>query len=220
MGKTARALILLISFFLLAACASVSPTPEGPPDEEAWMEHRRALLAMQSWTLDGRAALRTDDDGWTASLRWSQWADYMDFRLRGTFGIGTTRVRGSQDWMIIENNRGEVWETAFPEAELERLTGWQVPLGMLRWWMVGVPAPQGPAADKSIDAEGRLIHLEQLGWRVDYEDYSPVGESALPMPGRITVENEEVRLRIRIRDWSLSPTQPVPELELGRDVRE
>jgi len=207
METITRILSGLLLLLILGACAPMAPVPEGPPDEAAWQEHQRALMALQAWSLDGRVALRTEDDGWTASLRWSQWTDYMDFRLRGTFGIGTTRIRGSEDGMIIENSRGEVWETAHPEAELERQTGWRVPLGMLRWWMVGVPAPQGPAADKEIDALGRLIRLEQLGWEIHYEDYHEVAE--LTLPNRITVENESVRLRIRVRDWTVGDSQPL-----------
>ncbi|MCP1727360.1 outer membrane lipoprotein LolB [Natronospira proteinivora] len=207
MGTTTRVLSGLFVLLLLAGCARMAPVPEGPPDEAAWQEHQRALLALQAWSLDGRVALRSEDDGWTASLRWSQWTDYMDFRLRGTFGIGTTRIRGSEEGMIIENSRGDVWETAHPEVELERQTGWRVPLGMLRWWMVGMPAPQGPTADKEIDALGRLVQLEQLGWEIHYEDYGDVGE--LMLPHRITVENESVRLRIRVRDWTVGDSQPL-----------
>ncbi len=203
------ALVLLIG---LSACTRLPHLPDEPADEAAWQVHSEQLQRLQAWSLDGRVALRAPDDGWTASLQWSQWVDYMDFRLRGTFGIGTTRVRGSQDWMIIETSRGDVWETAHPEVELERLTGWRVPLAMLRWWMVGLPAPNEAPEERVVDGDGHLAYLEQGDWRVYYEDYAEYEGQMLP--GRITVENEEVRLRIRIRDWLLGEEEPSERFSL------
>lgn len=197
----------------LTACAPLPHLPDEAPDEAAWEAHRERLERLQAWSLDGRAALRAPDDGWTASLQWSQWVDYMDFRLRGSFGIGTTRVRGSQDWMVIETSRGEVWETAHPEVELERQTGWRVPLAMLRWWMVGLPAPEEEPEERIVDGSGHLAYLEQGGWSVYYEDYSEY--EGLMLPGRITVENDDLRLRIRIRDWLLGEAVPADRHSSG-----
>lgn len=211
-----RLITVLALIAVLAACTRAPHRPDEAPDEAARQLHRQQLERLQAWSLDGRVALRTPDDGWSASLQWSQWIDYMDFRLRGTFGIGTTRVRGNREWMIIENSRGEVWETANPEVELARQTGWRVPLAMLRWWMVGMPAPGEAAEERVVDGSGHLVYLEQGGWQVHYEEYSEY--EGLMLPGRITVENEEVRLRIRIRHWLLGEEMPAndfPHLESG-----
>jgi len=208
-----RVAFMLMLLAGMVACARGPVLPDEPPDEAAWEEHRQSLLALQAWSLDGRVALRTADDGWTASLRWSQWTDYMDFRLRGTFGIGTTRIYGEPDWMIIENSRGDVWETASPEVDLARETGWEVPLGMLRWWMIGLPAPEESTTVRLVDGSGHLVKLEQAGWIIHYENYDQ--QEGLALPGRITVESDDVRLRLRIRDWVIGDeTETPPHLDV------
>jgi outer membrane lipoprotein LolB len=194
-----RAWVPLLGMLLLGGCAGMRPDP-GPPDAEAWQNHRLGLAEVDHWTLEGRAALRTADDGWSASLRWSQAGTWMDFRLRGPIGMGTTRMRGDSDWMLIENSRGEVWGTSDPVRELEAQTGWRIPLDHLRWWIIGLPAPDGPA-DKRVDSEGRLAWMEQAGWRIDYGNYGPVEHYMLPE--RVTVENGQMRLRVVIRSWVL-----------------
>jgi outer membrane lipoprotein LolB len=198
-----RGLPGMVAVLALAGCAALRPDP-GPPDEAAWAQHHLELAEVDHWTLEGRAALRTPQDGWSASLRWDQDGRWMDFRLRGPVGMGTTRMRGDPDWMVIENSRGEVWGTPDPERELELQTGWRVPIGHLRWWILGIPAPDEPAETR-VDSEGRLAWMEQAGWRIEYGGYSRVERYVLP--DRVTVENGDVRLRVVIRSWSVEAGQ-------------
>ncbi|MEA5445451.1 lipoprotein insertase outer membrane protein LolB [Gammaproteobacteria bacterium AB-CW1] len=202
---------LLALALMVAACAPFAPAPEEPPDYMAWEAHQRDLAMLQAWSLDGRVALRTPDDAWSASLRWSQWVDYMDFRLRGTFGIGATRVRGDPGWVVIENSRGETWQTAEPERELALQTGWQVPLGMLRWWIIGLPYPDEEPAYLAVNGGGQLSELHQGGWTIEYDRYETV--DGLALPGRITVDNEleGVTLRLRVSEWVLGDRTGGPD---------
>ncbi len=43
--------------------------------------------------------------------------------------------------------------------------------------------------------------MHQDGWSLTYENYAM--EAAYAMPGRVTVERDEVRIRLVVDDWSL-----------------
>lgn len=197
---TTRTLILVgLLAGLLAACAGGPQRRDEAPDYMAWTERSLTLAAIQAWSMEGRVALRTEDDGWTASMTWSQWRDFMEFHLRGSFGIGSTRVHGTTDRIVIENSRGETWVSRDPARDLARETGWQVPLASLRWWMIGVPAPDSRLSEEVVDGQGRLVRLRQAGWEIEYSAYREV--DGLMLPEKVRVESDEVRLRIHVRSW-------------------
>ena len=90
---------------------------------------------------------------------------------------------------------------ASPELLLEREIGWSVPLRGLRYWILGVPAPDADAGASSmeVDDHGRLARLEQAGWTVVYERYG--GLDDLPLPERIRFSNDSVDATIVVRRW-------------------
>lgn len=208
---TTRTLILVgLLVGILTACAGGPPHRDEAPDYLAWADRSLTLAAIQAWSMEGRVALRTDDDGWTASLTWSQWRDFMEFHLRGSFGIGSTRVRGTTDRIVIENSRGETWTSTDPSADLARETGWEVPLASLRWWMIGLPAPDSRPAEEVVDGQGRLVYLRQDGWEIEYSAYRE--ENGLMLPEKVRVESDEARLRIHVRSWVVGERAASAEL--------
>jgi outer membrane lipoprotein LolB len=51
----------------------------------------------------------------------------------------------------------------------------------------------------SLDAQGRIRDLRQDGWDVSYERY--VSEGSYELPGKMTLENRQLRVRLVISDW-------------------
>lgn len=208
---TTRTLILAgLLAGILTACATGPQRPDEAPDYMAWADRSLTLTGIQAWSMEGRVALRTEDDGWTASLSWSQWRDFMEFHLRGSFGIGSTRVHGTTDRIVIENGRGETWASTDPSADLARETGWEVPLASLRWWMIGLPAPDSRPSEEVVDGQGRLVYLRQNGWEIEYSAYRE--EDGLMLPEKVRVESDEVRLRIHVRNWVVGERAATDEL--------
>lgn len=211
-----RALLLLILLSVVAGCARLPALPEEPADEQAWAERRVVLAALEHWQVEGRVAVMAGDEGWSASLRWEQDGEFMDFLIRGPMGTGTTRIQGDANWMVVEDSSGDRWGSRDPAAELEARTGWRVPLTKLRWWMLGLPDP-GVDAQTDVDGAGRLVRLRQAGWTIHYDRYEE--REGVILPGRINVESEDVRVRIVARDWQLfaSPPGVLPD-DQGREA--
>jgi len=77
-----------------------------------------------------------------------------------------------------------------PDALVEQLLGWRLPVAGLSDWIEGRPAPGRPARTHSED--GRLSLIEQDGWLIRIAEYGPAGAprlltlerpAALPDPG-------------------------------------
>ncbi len=190
MSRTTACLLLIA---LLGACAS-TPTPDSD-----WNLHREQLAALESWTFNGRIAVRTTEGGDTASLRWQQQRDDISMTLAGPMGMKQTTLLREGGRLSLQ--QGDQTLPLLPgDDPLQREFGWSLPLDYLPWWLRGLPAP-GPSREAL--ANGRLSSLEQAGWRLDYADYQAV--DGIQLPRIIRFERDEVSGKILLKNWSLAP---------------
>ena len=194
---------LVVGAVLLAGCETLmtaAPTGFVPAQPDvAWKAHARALYAFEAWTMLGTVTVRTDDRRARVKVQWRQAPDSYLLRLTGPLGVGLFEVAGGASSVQAKFPNGRSVTAASPEALLEEEIGWSVPLAGLRYWVVGVPAPDGTPAKLRIDDRGRLVGLEQSGWTVAYEGYGLL--DGLALPERVRFSNESVQATVVVRQW-------------------
>jgi outer membrane lipoprotein LolB len=90
------------------------------------------------------------------------------------------------------------------EALTREALGWELPLGGLEYWILGRPAPGSSAARVDRDpANGRLMHLVQGGWRIEYRRYLDTQWGALP--ALVNLEYDSLQIRLAIDRWEIEP---------------
>lgn len=188
------ALLVLLS---LAACSTQQSRPL--PSFSDWEGRKEALTDLRSWGFTGRIALRDANDGFQGSLRWEQRRDYFDARVSGPLGMGTVRIAGDADAVRVTDKDGGETRLFAPEADLQRLYGWQIPIESLRYWALGVPDPRYPAELQFLD-DGSLSALEQLGWQVRIDRYRMGGGQL--MPRRLKATRDAAQVTLVIDRWT------------------
>jgi outer membrane lipoprotein LolB len=185
--------LFIIGNALLAACAHLPPA--GP---KAWTARLAELQSAGVWRCAGRAAASVGNEGWQANLRWEQHSDESKLSLSGPLGVGAIAARYANGRLQIEG--AQITE---PAADFlrERL-GFSPPIAELRYWLLGVPAPDRPAQLEKNSAD-RLQRLSQSGWVIDYIRYRPVANDVLP--DRMTLTQGEARARIVVEHWEFAP---------------
>ena len=191
----------LLKAAALAACLSLSAcvtTPPAPPVMAplAWELRMPALQQVSQWALDGRAAASIGKQGWQASLAWKQQGSTSELHLTGPLGIGASVVRLSPEGLSIDGAKPR--EDA--AAILQERLGVELPLGSLRFWLLGVPDP-GEDSTITRNAQDRAQQLSQSGWTVVIDRYMPVQGDWLP--AQLSVLRDDVRLRIAVDTWDL-----------------
>ena len=196
---------LLLALSLLTGCASL----QGPVTEAAdptavnaaWSARQQQLSSLSGFELIGRVAVT--GGGLSGALRWQQQGEVFRVRIAGPFGAGALSMEGTPAQVAIKGKDIDL-VTDQPEQVLAARTGWRLPLGSLRWWVLGLPAPDvALPASVTLDAQGRALALQQRGWTLRYSHYR---EDLLPaMPGRIEASQGEWSATVVLETLTLKP---------------
>jgi outer membrane lipoprotein LolB len=194
--------LLWASVALLAACATTRPPGAGLPGSGlhgavAWDLRLTALQQTDEWELEGRAAVALGTQGWQANLTWLQTGQSTEVHLSGPLGVGANVLQLTAAGLSING--------APPNADvldqLQQRLGFDLPLGNLRFWLLGVPDP-GLGFDLVKNAQDRAQQLTQAGWTINFERYVPVNGDVLP--GRLVLTRADARIRIAVDRWNLT----------------
>jgi len=184
--------LLLLSALLLTACSAV---PTQPVDQILVGE-------LQEWSIRGRLSVRDNGDNWYGSLRWNQAIDRYRIDLSGPLGQGSLRLEEASGGARLQVTTKRAYAGPDMETLLRRHLGWYLPVGGMRHWVKGLPAP-GPVSLAERDPLGGLTALHQDGWVITYDRYQPVG--ALVLPHKVEMVSGPLRVRLVIDQWILDP---------------
>jgi outer membrane lipoprotein LolB len=184
---------LLVLVLLLQAACSIPVRPVAPME---WV----LSAPPQVWTAQGRVAVRSINEGFSASFRWHETPAEGQIEVRGAFGAGATRIVRHDDLIVLENASGQPLEVAPPyaslDAALEARLGFALPVASLRYWVMGVPAP-------GRQVEGTASEFQQDGWHVTSSLYSVVPGASGSLPTRIELTRAGTRVRLLIDSWQV-----------------
>jgi outer membrane lipoprotein LolB len=192
----AVALAALVALLALGACRSVPERATSPPSAA----ERGAVATLDAWRARGRVAIHTASEGFSASFDWRERGGVGEVDVRGPLGAGAAHITRSADLVRVDTGSGTPFEVAAPFASLdEELTarlGFSLPVTSLRYWLLGVPAPDVPS-----DAAGD--GFSQSGWAVAPGAYLPVAGAPGALPGRLVLSRATTVIRIVVSDWQV-----------------
>ncbi|MEI6145465.1 MAG: lipoprotein insertase outer membrane protein LolB [Methylococcales bacterium] len=176
---------------LISGCSTVPTVPEGRYEIQA----RESLYKLDRWSFDGRLAITGKNDAWSASINWLHVANDEKIKLAGPLGQGATIIQLSGNLVTIDRGDNKPLTSTQPELFINQQLGLFVPVQSLRYWVVGVPEP---GSHYNVTPTG----FTQAGWLIDYKQTLPV--NSYIMPYKISVSNEQLKLKLIIDQWVLN----------------
>jgi outer membrane lipoprotein LolB len=155
--------------------------------------------SIDAFSLNGRVAVKLDDRGYTASLRWSHTQAQDRVRLFSPLGSVVGEIIADSHGAMLTTGDNKVYRSNDAQALTREVLGWDLPLAGLRYWITGRTDPAAPVQEQDRDGRRRLKSLMQNDWRIAYLDY--FGDSALP--ARLSLAYDRLNLRLIIERWEL-----------------
>jgi outer membrane lipoprotein LolB len=181
-------------------CAPRPPRPLEADTESLWDARVSAVSQIREWSLTARLALRSGDRGWNAGLRWAQSDDRFEVEFTGPLGQGSGKLIGGPHGVLFRGSDGGEIVSGDAESLVRDQLGVQLPVGGLRYWVLGIPRPRS-RYQKRLTEDGRLQELKQDGWRVRFLRYANIADVALP--AKIEFEYGDLRVRMVVDRWRL-----------------
>jgi outer membrane lipoprotein LolB len=192
-----KKLLLIIALGSLLSACSVTPLKT----DRGWQSHIQQVLQMRQFLAQGRLAYRSDNDGVNANFSWTNNDEDFALKLSGPFGASAVTIEYAAGKLYLSNQkREEFMDWMSPTEVLFQHTGLYLPVDALSHWVTGIPVPDSEH-QLTLNPQQLLSELHQGGWTIHYTRYVQVGD--LFLPDRITLTQDDIRIRLVIDQWSI-----------------
>lgn len=186
-----KALPLLLAFSLLGGCSQLAQKPAASLTIDPLQ-----VQQLQQWSAEGRIGIRWADDSQSANLDWAQDLSRYRIRLSGPLGQGGLQILGSEQEVSLQRaGEEQIHRARTPEALMQQLLGWHLPLTQAQYWIRGIPAP-GSEALPLQDSQNGFI---QAGWRVEYPRL--IRAAGMVLPEKLRLHRDDLRITVIINEW-------------------
>jgi outer membrane lipoprotein LolB len=171
----------------LVGCAALAPQQSAPD----------ADFAVQ-----GKLILSQGGDKAAMRFAWQQTQQDYVIDVWGALGQGRVQLRGKAEVLQVVRGK-DVIAAGNPERIMQSQLGWSIPLGAIRYWLLGQPAPNTSFANYSAANQGRSVGFEQNSWEVRVElERSETASSQGTVPIELELVREDSAVRIRVSKYT------------------
>jgi len=195
-------LLVPVLLLLLPACSTrqVQEMDAGPP-ELVYQQRSERLQAIEEWDFHGRLSMDDGRDGGSGRLHWSTREAVSSLDFRGALGRGAWRLSVKPGEALLEKGDGSSTRAPTVDQLIQREIGWQLPVDMLQWWVLGLNAP-GPFNSMELDEAGLARSFEQGGWTIEYDRYQDA--DGIEMPRKMEAVSGRYRIKLAVSRWELN----------------
>ena len=200
-----KPLLHLFSFIvlaMLAGCSSIKHLPElsESQKQQLWLTHQGRIQSFESWSFTGRLGLRVPQRSGSMSIEWLQNNQQYTLYLDGPFGASLAHIEGDERQVSALLADGGRMTGRTPEYLMYQLTGWDLPVSSLKYWVRGLPAP-GEDAQVLLSDAGVPERILQQGWNIEYLRFDD--ENGVSIPSRIRANSGDIQITLVVSNWQL-----------------
>jgi len=190
--------VTLIIF--LAGCV----TPPKPTVSLNSAAHQLSLAQQDHWLIKGKLGFKSPEKKQSANFRWQQKQDQYQLNMTSIIGTSLLTMQGN-DHSVTLIADDETYQDSDSSHLIWRVTGWQVPVEKLRFWVKG----QHQNNDQvTVSEQGWVSQLQPIcnnceNWLINYDNYKLVDDIWLPHKVVLNNRLNNSQLLIKINEWDL-----------------
>lgn len=181
----------LIIAILLTACTQTLLKPV----TKYRLAERDEFYQLQKWSFDGRLALSDGKESWSASIEWAHSKEKDELKLSGPLGQGAVAITLTENLVIIDRGDEQIQQSSDVDAFIEQQLGMFIPVRALRYWVLGLTAPDKAFVELT---DG----FEQEKWIIQYSQMQQTNKEKW-MPRKLKAHQDKTRLKLIIDNWML-----------------
>jgi outer membrane lipoprotein LolB len=173
---------------ILGGCATTAPVQPVAVD----------VRLPANWALQGRIGIQADEQSLSGTFYWQHRGQSDELLLTSPLGQGVARIVVNPDGALLVLPNQPERRAADVETLTREVLGYALPVAGLVWWVQAQPAPERMAETRH-DAAGRLVHLKQDGWVIDYQ----YAADRPARPRKLVVTRDGLEIRLVADSWSV-----------------
>ena len=212
-----HSLFIMLLCTLLASCANLNRSASSNNGLNDDLSGSAVELLNRHWQVNGKLAIRTLSSNaakpTAQALRfdWQQQAQDYKVTLTGPLGFGRVTVTQQNQRIYLSQDKNAI-EADDIDQLFAQQTGWALPISYLRYWALGLPAPE-QAFTFNKNSQAELIGFKQDGWQVHYPAITLA--APYPLPSKMVASNKHFKLVIAFKHWQFPLMQPDSDLDSG-----
>ncbi len=180
---------------LLAGLLGCSTVTTVKPSQSYDLSSKNYLYNLKSWSFQGRVAVKSKADSWSAAISWTHQEGEDVLKLTGPLGQGAVLIKLTEQQIMVDQGDGRVDYSADADQLIKDSLGVFVPVRALKYWVLGLVAPD-------VHFENTDVGFRQLEWDVNYQLYMDVGSEL--MPHKMQAYKDELQLKLVFDQWQLN----------------
>ncbi|CAH7401575.1 Outer membrane lipoprotein LolB precursor [Vibrio chagasii] len=174
------------------------------PSNPDWEEHRSELVQLDTYTASGKLHFSNRYEERSLRFTLSQAPNSTELVVKHQLFGNVLRWRASEEGTEVKVIFSKAQATSEPEELVKSLTGINIPITELPEWIKGLPTSVdgfGLNNDKTLALSVKILDGDL--WIVEYAEYFGSGETELPLPRRINLEQGGNYIELEIDTWSI-----------------
>jgi outer membrane lipoprotein LolB len=192
----------LAFIFFLASCAT-APKPAVNLNTSA---HQLSLEQQKNWLIKGKLGFKNPDEkNRSANFRWQQTPQTYKLNFFvPIIGTSLLNMKGDENGVTLVAD-DKTYRDSDPSHLIRRVTGWQIPVEKLRFWIKGQhhKNDQVLTSDQGWVSQLKPICNNCQNWLINYDNYKLVDKVWLPHKMILYNSLNNSQLLIRVNEWDL-----------------
>ena len=189
---------ILLLMLAMHGCVTLTPVPPAEDADLLW-QTRSEYLYEQHWTAHLALIGVTDQQKFKTRAVWEQQGERYTIKLRDFIGRTVAVIDGSPNGVKVKTSKGQHFQGDSAEQLIQELFDIHIPVTGMRYWLLGLPAPNAKVDMLALNDQGLADQLEQQGWAMSYPYY--LNNDPFKMPSQILFDYEDIDLTVKVSQW-------------------